>query len=292
MSMRSEKDEIRERSLKEDAEYGALLKETRTWGIKMALCSGTPDLISLYYPGNEILVVNIHGGGFCFKHALDDDDYCRYINQRYCVSVLNVDFLPSTKFGYPVQLIEIETQINALLRTHKEVKKLLFVGHSSGANLALALTLRALKDERNVPSALILDYPWLDLSIRGSERPLLDGVPSNEVLDYWAETYCASSETRSTPLVSPLYLSVKEAKKLPFCVILETKRDRAKEDAVSFGKLLSLAKKKMAYLQTDNEHGFIERDMKGVYHLPNDPKVIKAKEIVDTEFALALKAIR
>lgn len=274
---------------RDDEGYRRSVSSIETWGEKLHLVSSAPHLTSFYYEGGDTLIVNLHGGGFAFKHPLDDDALCKYIAQTYCVSVLNVDFSSSVKWGFPVQLIEIERQINAFLFAHP-MKRLIYLGHSSGANLASALTLRALKAKKNVPSALILNYPILDLDKPASARPMVEEGWPDDLYNDWIRFYAPNSLARKDPLVSPLFLDKKIAKSFPPTYIVACEIDRIKEDALSFSNLLKDAKVDARLYLSEERHGFIERYMKNIYHLPNDPSVRYAKSIVDQEIVFALTA--
>jgi acetyl esterase/lipase len=282
------------RALEEDLNYRKELPSLVIWGEKMSLVSGTPDLVSFFYKGNNTLVLNIHGGAFCFKHPSDNDAYCHYLNNTYCVSVLNVDFSTSAKWGFPVQLIEVEQQLDGILRQYPSINRLIFVGHSSGANLATALAIKRNRDKKSKPIALLLDYPFLDLTLNPSVRPLFPSSPSNwpnSLMNDWIELYCPAQETKKDPLVSPVYLDKKEVKELPAVYIVTCKTDRLKDDAAKFASLLKASHAEYRFFEADERHGFIERNMANIYSLPNDPMVRYTKSVVDQEiiYALTLK---
>lgn len=279
-----------EKALEEENAYRASFPSIETWGEKLRLVPATPDLISLYYEGGDILFVNIHGGGFCFKHPLDNDAYCHYISATYCVSVLNVDYTTSAKWGFPVQLEEISQQVRAILSLHPK-KKVIVVGHSSGANLAAALIIKSNRKGDIHFSSAILDYPMLDLSVAGKDRPEIEGLWPDHLIDDWADMYCPSHSDRKDPLISPLYLSKKEAKEFPPTYIVSATRDRLQSDATRFDLLLHSVRVQSRLFLANERHGFIERNMQNVYHLPNDPAVRYAKSVVDQEvvYILTLK---
>jgi acetyl esterase/lipase len=281
-----------EKARREDEEYRKGIDELATWGEKLRLVSGTPDLVSLFYPGNDVLLVNIHGGGFAFKHPADNDAYCHYINQTYVVSVLNCDISSSVKWGYPVQLLEIDSQVRAILRERPGHKKIILAGHSSGANLALATAMRWKREKSPIQAdALILDYPFLDLTKKGADRPTYEGAWPDSLIDDWVDLYAPSKAMRKDPLVSPLLMDKKEAKGLPPSIIASPANDRLKDDAAALSSLLDSARVKHRLLTVNERHGFIERNMKNCYLLPNEPAVTKTKAVVDQEliYTLTLK---
>ncbi len=274
---------------RDDEGYRKSISSVSTWGKKAQLLPSAPDLFSFVYEGGDTLIVNFHGGGFCNKHPLDDDALCQYISKTYCVTVLNLDFSSSVKWGYPVQVVEIERQIRYFLRSRSNsFKKIIFLGHSSGANLATVLTRRFLKSNALNINALILNYPFLDLSIEASKRPEVEGTWPNELLDEWVSFYAPNKIIRKDPSVSPLYMSKQELKGFPNTYIVAAEKDRLTEDALKFAKNLKAARVDARLFASPERHGFIERGMSNVYHLPNDPSVLYAKSVVDQEMVFAL----
>ncbi len=274
---------------RDDEGYRKSISTIPTWGEKLHLLTSAPDLCSLYYSCGDTLLINIHGGGFCYKHPLDDDALCKYISQTYCVSVLNVDFSSSVKWGYPVQLIEIDRQINAFLLEHP-MRRIILQGHSSGANLAASLLERWIKNKTHEVTALVLNYPILDLSIEAKDRPQIEGLWPDELYDDWIRFYAPNRINRKDHSISPLYMPKSIAKEFPSTYIVSCEIDRIKDDAVRFTNLLKESRVETRHYISSERHGFIERNMKDVYHLPNDPNVRYAKTIVDQAIVFALTA--
>src|SRR5574344_2847284 len=144
-----------EKAVLRDKEARQLLHEAKTLGKKMRF-SYNPKLTPLFYPGTKALIVDIHGGGFCFKSVLDNDVYCDYLSKTYGVAVLNADFTLSYLAPYPQQLVDISAEILSLLQKFNELATLpiYVIGHSSGANLAAALAIR-FKEEMRIAGCLL-----------------------------------------------------------------------------------------------------------------------------------------
>ncbi len=270
-----------------DEGYRKTVDTLNTWGKKINLLSSAPHLTSFYYPGNDTLIIDVHGGGFAFKHPADDDELCKYISQTYCTSVLNVDHSSSSKWGYPVQTLEIDRQINAFLFDHP-MSRIIIVGHSSGANLATSLVLKWIKEGKRLPDALVLNYPLLDLTIAPKDRPSAEHSWSDEQMEDWLRLYAPNKAIRSDPLLSPVYANRALLRHFPSTYIVACEKDRITEDAIRFAKMLEEAEVDVRLYTSYEEHGFIERNMKNVYHLPNDPAVCYAKSIIDQEIVFAL----
>jgi acetyl esterase/lipase len=266
-----------------DKEAQKLFATSSTLGEKISLLEG---LTCLYYPGQKAVVVDIHGGGFCFKSVLDNDAYCAYLQKTFGYAVLNADFTLSYKKGYPTQILEIVSETHLFFEKYPQYRTLpLFVvGHSSGANLAVAVTLRL----GNV-AGCVLNYPFLDLARDPATRPLLPETFPNFLLSDWVTMYCPDKLLRKHVPVSPIYMDKLTAETFPPCFISVADHCRLKEDGIRFHEILDAAKVPNLLLSVDERHGFIERHMRNIFLTPEDPAVKNAQRVTDQSFAFLSK---
>jgi acetyl esterase/lipase len=277
-----------EKAVLRDKEARQLLHEAKTLGKKMRF-SYNPKLTPLFYPGTKALIVDIHGGGFCFKSVLDNDVYCDYISKKYNVAVLNADFTLSYEAPYPQQIVDISAELVSLLEKENALVAvpLFFVGHSSGATLAAACAIRLHNDMRI--SGCLLNYPFLDLAMDQSKRPVMPNTFPDFLLNDWISMYCPYKELLNRTDVSPLALSSESIIGFPPSVITVAKQDRLQDDGRRFASLLEEAHIPHLLLEVDERHGFIERHMCHVNDTPEDPAVIQAKKTTDESFDWLLK---
>jgi acetyl esterase/lipase len=261
-------------------ESAALLKDAKTLGRKIHP-SFNPKLTYLYYPGKKALLVDIHGGGFCFKSVLDNDVYCDYLSRTYGVAVLNADFTLSYLAPYPQQLVDISAEVLSLLQKFNELATLpvYLIGHSSGANLAAALAIRFNQDMRI--AGCLLNYPFLDLERDQSTRRELPDTFPTALLNDWIHLYCPYPELLGRSDVSPLAMSEEEAAHFPRSVITVATKDRLQDDGRSLARELTSALVDNKLIEVEERHGFIERHMRNILLTPNDPQVVNAKKVTD-----------
>ena len=274
-----------EKAVIQDKEARKALKEAKTKGEKLRLMK-PPSLTSLFYEGTkQLLLLDFHGGGFCFKSPLDNDEYCSFLNRMYGFNVLNFDFSSSAKGAYPTQILEAEKQYRNLLKKRPDLSgcKLFIVGHSSGGNLAAALTL-LLRREGIAVSGLLLDYPLPDLSRAPASRPVYQETFPDWLLDDWTRMYCPSKELLTNPLVSPLLMSKEEAALFPPTYVVTSETDRLHDDGLVFAELLKQCGVPSEHFRAQERHGFIERHMRNVYLTPENPSVVYAKKITIQSF--------
>jgi acetyl esterase/lipase len=269
-----------EKAVQRDREAQKLFKETKTLGEKIPLLPKS-KLTCLFYPGTKALVLDIHGGGFCFKNVLDNDVYCDYLAKAFGVAVLNLDFTLSYQKEYPTQLNEMVAELTSFLQKRPLYQDfpLIVVGHSSGANLAAALTILLGKRVK----ALLLNYPFLDLARDPSTRPLIPETFPDFLINDWIKLYCPNNELLTNPLVSPIYLE--DFSSFPPTYITVAEHCRLKEDGFAFYDHLQKHGIPSFLQVVEERHGFIERHMRNVYLTPEDPAVINAKAVTDQSFA-------
>ena len=282
-----------EKAILRDRDTREEFSASSSYGEKVHL-SRKKTLNCLYYPGTKpILLLDFHGGGFCFKGPLDNDAYCHFLNERYGFSILDFDFTSSAYKAYPTQLLEMRLEYRAFRKHNPNLQgyRLFLVGHSSGANLAAAFTELLLKDGTQA-DGLLLDYPYLDLTREPSTRPIIPETFPDFLLNDWNYMYCPYKELRDSPLVSPLKMSKKEASFFPPTYIVTSERDRLHDDGLLFSQLLASAGVPVFHFRADERHGFIERHMRNVYMTPDDPAVLYAKKITEQSYAWLLNNLK
>lgn len=262
-------------------ESQAAFKSAKLWGTPFC---GTEeaDLLSLSYPGEKAVVLDIHGGGFCFKSVLDNDVYCHYLSEHFHYAVLNAAFTLSFQSPFPRAIEDILADLASFYRKWPvyATLPLILVGHSSGANLAAAV---ALKLPHKV-SACVLNYPFLDLARSPASRPEMSETFPDWLLEDWITLYCPDARLRTSPAVSPLLLTPSEAKEFPPSYISIATHDRLQEDGRSFAALLAQAGVPHHLAVVVERHGFIERHMRDVYEHPEQSEVQNAIKVSNASF--------
>jgi acetyl esterase len=280
-----------QKAFRREQEDQVLWQTQKRFGERISLPEVSSQLRPLFYEGGKsFLLLDIHGGGFCFKSVLDNDAYCSYLAKTFSCAVLNADFTLSHHAPYPAQRRDIFSEIQALLKSRPDLRSLplVLIGHSSGANLAasLALSLGA------QASAVILDYPFLDLAKDPGQRLHLENTFPDGLLQDWIDLYCPDQAQRQDPLVSPLLASPQNLLAFPPCFIVVARNDRLKEDGFSFAALLQKAGRPHQIFLAEERHGFIERQMRNVFSTPQDPAVLYAKGVTALSFAYVQEVLK
>jgi acetyl esterase/lipase len=160
---------------------------------------------------DEVVVMNMHGGGYIFGTAHPNDEtadipkgLARYGERTGTISrVLSVEYRLSVahpfepRNPFPTALLDALSGYTYLLSCGFKPHNILLSGDSAGGNLALALT-RYLLDARlpaiPPPSGLILISPWVDMSMQHNR-------PGGSLDRNWASDYLGRSTLNHYALI-------------------------------------------------------------------------------------------
>ncbi|TVY75967.1 AB hydrolase superfamily protein B1A11.02 [Lachnellula suecica] len=127
---------------------------------KIPVRDGTEIPIRIYSPIDTTtkspLVINFHGGGFCFGDLSSDAQFCRDAASKYNAVVVDVDYRLAPANPFPVAVHDAYDALKwvaanaASLNANPELG-FLITGTSAGANLTAASVLRA-RDEKLSPA--------------------------------------------------------------------------------------------------------------------------------------------
>lgn len=213
---------------------------------------------ALYFKGKGAgmpLIAEIHGGGFCEGRAADDMALCQSLADLSGFNVVALDYRLAPRNAYPAAIEDccnILAHMRADDRLDFDRSKVFVLGHSAGANLALAVVAR-----QGGAAGIALDYPWLDLYQNRRKRVFL-GIP-RAGLALYAHRYCRDRQLRRQAELSPLYMGEEQLSKLPPALVITAGKDTLKPDGEAFAALLKSAGVRVEYTEyADAGHGFVE----------------------------------
>ncbi len=194
----------------------------------------------LYVPGDATgVVVYLHGGGFVFGDLDTHDAQARRLANRLGAAVLAVDYRRPPEHRFPAAPDDVDTAV-AWLAQHGpglglDVGRLVSLGDSAGANLALVAALR----NPDVFAAAVLVYPFIDPSGRfDSYHRETGGLDAAEAEWYWLQ-YAADPADRGhhdmSPLDSPLLGT------LPPTMVIAAEHDPLVDENVELARRLAEA---------------------------------------------------
>lgn len=212
------------------------------------------------HPG--YLIAEVHGGGFMYNTAADDDDLCSYIHKNLGIPVISCDYSLSPHAPFPIGLEDVYDCIKHALTLpglKASPDKIILWGHSAGANLAAGAAYLSTKAEDFTPCLQILDYPYMDVWRKSSERPKIKYSVSGKLMDTFAHYYTPERSTLKDILISPVLHSSSSFREMPPTFLLLCGRDNLNEGGKYYGRLLKKAGVPVTfYYVKEALHGFIE----------------------------------
>lgn len=188
----------------------------------------------------DFVVVEVHGGGFMYNSAADDDEMCRVIHEKLKVPVLACDYRLTPEYKFPIGLEDVyECAKFAVEHPIFKRKKpqVLFWGHSAGANLAAGAAYLA-KERKEFPVICqILDYPYMDVYKLARERRRIRSSVSGKLMDTFAFQYTLDGDLER-PLISPVRMGKKELQETAKTFLLLCGRDNLNQGGKDYGKKL------------------------------------------------------
>lgn len=215
-------------------------------------------------------IVEVHGGGFMYNTAWDDDDLCSYIHEKTGIPVLACNYRLTPEYPYPAGLDDVCRCIRAAaeLPTGEETYfqsgntkpvRIILWGHSAGANLAATAAARILQNREScLPDMMILDYPYMDVWKSSSERKKIPCSVPGKLMDTFASFY-AQNEKRRDSFISPTEMPAEKLRGMPDTFLLLCGRDNLQAGGEQYGELLRSAGCRVDTYHVEKAlHGFIE----------------------------------
>lgn len=159
-------------------------------------------------------LVYVHGGGFATGSP---ETHCafaaRLMQAGRFESLVMPRYRLSTQQPWPAALDDVHAFWEALMAERGGAQGIALAGESAGANLCLALCVRARDAGVALPERVYLHSPWLDVSLSGAsyrDRAIDDGFTGRHAQRHewlhtvFAQHYAGTSDPRE-PEMSPLF---------------------------------------------------------------------------------------
>ena len=173
-------------------------------GLDMPAVMVTPDKAEI----PDAVILHMHGGAYVSGGLLQ----CRTLISPICaaagVRALTFSYRLAPQHPYPAQLEDALRAYRYLTDAGISPRKIAFVGESAGGNLALALALRLRDAGEEMPAAIALLSPWVDLAQTGESYEALadvDATLDKDSLLKSAVEFAGSAERLTDAEISPVY---------------------------------------------------------------------------------------
>ena len=161
----------------------------------------------LYFKNyKETVILYLHGGAFVIGSTTTHRGIMSQIAHLTSSRILGINYRLAPEHPFPAALEDSFAAYQWLLQQGISAKKIIIVGDSSGANLAIALSLLLHEKQRPLPAALACLSPWVDLTLSGKSirtNAGKDPMLTSELGELAINAYL-SNQSPELPLVSPL----------------------------------------------------------------------------------------
>lgn len=219
---------------------------------------------------NKRVIVYLHGGCYVYGSV---KNYCTIPVQLSSVTgikVLSVNYGLAPENPFPRGLEDVINIYEYLLEEGYNPNNISIVGDSAGGGLALATVLKLRDLKLDLPAALGLFSPWVDLTLKGDTIETLkeyDPILSKKQLEGAAKVY-ADKEELSNPLISPIFADYKD---FPPMMILTGGREILLSDSMNLARKAALSKTNINLIVWDNLYHVFAADS----NLPESKEAIE-----------------
>ncbi len=178
------------------------------------------QILSLKRCSHEKIILHIHGGGA----AMGMNTMYRKVAKRYAETgypVFSINYNAGNEKVHPSLLNECISAYEAMAKSGIEPHRIIMIGDSMGANLALALCLKLRDRGEELPRAIVAVSPFIDLTASGDSYrkncytdpiyslPKNQSFEENEKYIRRKTPYCGVSDPKD-PYLSPAFGDYKE----------------------------------------------------------------------------------
>ena len=201
--------EEQRRGWEESAAGTPLPPGTRTTAITM---DGVPGLLVITPESSDRQwIVHLHGGGFTAGSPVTHRAFAAQLASAARAVVLLVDYGLAPEHPFPSARDDVITAYRWARRAQPASTSFVFSGDSAGGHVAVTAVLELAEAGDNLPRAVALLSPWLDLTLSGESmttRAAVEPVVSREQLAVCARLY-AGGRNPDDPELAPFSADLK-----------------------------------------------------------------------------------
>jgi len=165
------------------------------------------EWLSVANHSSKCLILYLHGGCYVSGSIETHRDLMSRLSIETSMRVLGINYRLAPLHPFPAAVQDAAAAYRWLIEEGIEAARIVIVGDSAGAGLALAATITIRDEGLALPGALVCLSPWVDLAVSGQSmesKASEDPIVSREMLLGWGNLYLGGRDPR-TPLASPLY---------------------------------------------------------------------------------------
>lgn len=216
-----------------------LAKFPRSVNMEQGALGGRP---ALWFVPEEIvandIVLYLHGGGYCVGSPHTHKALIARIARAAGCRAVGIDYRLAPEHPFPAALEDCEAAYAELLT--QDFSRIFLAGDSAGGGLAVALAMRLRDQGHDLPAALALLSPWVDLRMQGESiqtKANVDPLIDPAILESFAKRYYGDADP-ADPFISPVYGNLGG---LPPVLIQVGGNEVLQDDATRLAKRMSKA---------------------------------------------------
>jgi acetyl esterase/lipase len=187
------------------------------------------------------VLIYFHGGGYCSGSIVSHRRLATEAGRAGGLRALAPAYRLAPEHPFPAARDDALAVWRRLLREGYAAKQIAVGGDSAGANLTLALVGELKRAGEDLPGALWLLSPWVDLAMSGAtltSKSAVDPLIQKGYLEELAQAFAPPDMDRKDPRLSPLYADLKE---LPPTLVQIGSAETLLDDAVRFASAAGAA---------------------------------------------------
>jgi monoterpene epsilon-lactone hydrolase len=180
------------------------------------------------------VLMYFHGGGYCSGSIVSHRRLVTEAGRAGGLRTLAVAYRLAPEHPFPAARDDALAAWRRLRREGYGASEIAVGGDSAGANLTLALVGELKRAGEDLPGALWLLSPWVDLAMSGAtlvSKSAVDPLIQKGYLEELAEAFAPAGMDRRDPRLSPLYADLKG---LPPTLIQIGSAETLLDDAIRF----------------------------------------------------------
>lgn len=155
------------------------------------------------------VIFYIHGGSFCLGSLQTHRAFVCQIAEHTQLPVIHFEYSLAPEHPFPKADEDVYQAYQDLIESGFSAEQVILAGDDVGANLALTLALRLIRQDADQPCALMLLAPFLDLTLTSDSvryNKKLDALLSPEFLKQAVSYYAPQpAQDVADPRISPFY---------------------------------------------------------------------------------------
>ncbi|MDO4619504.1 MAG: alpha/beta hydrolase [Lachnospiraceae bacterium] len=218
---------------------------------------------------NDVLIVNIHGGGFVQPHNPWDTYLCDYYAADLGCKVLDIDYQTCPEVMFPTPMIECYEVVQWAMAHAAELgidpDKVVVGGNSAGATLSAAVCLKANEQGGKMPAMMLLIYPAADAFITPESDKFLEEELDLTKLETRGILYNSMFTDNDPALADNVYLNLgllteEDAQNFPETVVITAAKDYLRVSGEKLAaKIASSGARVTLQRFMNSAHGFYAR---------------------------------